>query len=255
MKIAIVTGASSGLGREFVRHLDTAGLDEIWVNARRQDRLLSLQEEIRTKIRVIAGDISDDQTIGRIQELLETERPVVQFLFNNAGFGKMGGPSDLRLPDLQAMIRVNDLAAVTLTMACLPHMKRGSRIAQICSVAAFMPIPYLNVYAASKAFLYHYSRALAVELAPRGIAVTAVCPYWVKDTEFINVAKRNGNGAYFPHFLFGSQEKNVAASAWRAVCNGDAVATPGWVATLLHWTSHILPYRLIMAATTLVRRL
>lgn len=255
MNIAIVTGASSGLGREFVRLLDREQLDEIWVIARRKDRLVALQEETRTSLRVIAGDISDDAVMDTIKALLQDEQPTVRFLFNNAGFGKMGSVDDIALTDLQAMIRVNDLAPVMLTMTCLPYMKRGSHIAQICSVAGFMPIPYLNVYAATKSFLYHYSRALAVELKPKGISVTAVCPYWVKDTEFIDVAKRNANGSYFPHVLFGGNEKEVALSAWKSICRGDAVSTPGWVATLLHLTSHFLPYRLIMFVASKMRHI
>lgn len=223
--------------------------------AHRESLLLALQEEVQTKLRIFAGDISTKATTAAIQEALQQMQPTIHFLINNAGFGKMGSVDDIALEDLQHMIRVNDLAPVTLTMMCLPYMPRGSRIGQICSVAGFMPIPYLNVYAATKAFLYHYSRALVVELKPKGISVTAVCPYWVQDTEFIDVAKRHANGSYFPHILFGCHERDVVASAWKSICRGDSVSTPGWVATLLHLTSHILPFRLIMALTQLVRRM
>ncbi|MCI5595512.1 MAG: SDR family NAD(P)-dependent oxidoreductase [Lachnospiraceae bacterium] len=88
------------------------------------------------------------------------------------------------------MPKLDEIWAIAI---CLPYMKAKSRILEICSTAAFQPFQYLNVYAASKAFLYRYSRALAVELRSRKITVTAVCPYWIKDTEFIPIARQNSD--------------------------------------------------------------
>ena len=81
---------------------------------------------------------------------------------------------------------------------------------QICSTAAFQPFQYLSIYAASKSFLYRYSRALRVELLSRRISVTAVCPYWIRDTEFIGTAQKTRNSTYVRRFPLASRQRNVA---------------------------------------------
>lgn len=191
MKIAIVTGASSGLGSEFVRQIrKQEKLDEIWVIARRKDRLMTLEKELRTHLRIITGDLTKPETLREIEAMLWKEKPDVRILVNAAGYGKIGSWRDIKRVDVDGMIDLNCKAAVAMTQISLPFMKRGARILQICSTAAFQPFQYLSVYAATKAFLYRYSRALRVELYGTGIRVTAVCPYWIKDTEFIGRAKR-----------------------------------------------------------------
>ena len=190
MKIAVVTGASSGLGREFVRQLarQEKQLEEIWVIARRQPQLEALRRESPVPLRVLAMDLAADGAAGRLEAALAAARPEVLVLVCAAGFGRMGDYRQVSRQDSAAIIRLNCTAAVEVTMACLPYMKAGGRILEICSTAAFQPFPYLNVYAASKAFLYRYSLALGRELRRRRITVTAVCPYWVKDTAFIPTA-------------------------------------------------------------------
>ena len=153
-------------------------------------------------------------TIGAFRSALEKENPVVAYYIYAAGFGKIGAAGSIPLSELRQMIGVNDTAAVTLTEVCLPYMAAGSRVAFICSVAAFLPIPYLNVYAGTKAFLYRYGRALSVELAPRRVGVTVVCPYWIRDTEFIAVARQGEDQPYFRRFPFASSTAFVAKTAW-----------------------------------------
>ena len=196
MKIAVVTGASSGLGREFVRQLarQEKQLEEIWVIARRQPQLEALRRESPVPLRVLAMDLAADGAAGRLEAALAAARPEVSVLVCAAGFGRMGDYRQVSRQDSAAIIRLNCTAAVEVTMACLPYMKAGGRILEICSTAAFQPFPYLNVYAASKAFLYRYSLALGRELRGRGISVTAVCPYWVKDTGFIGKARCGEGG-------------------------------------------------------------
>ncbi len=128
-----------------------------------------------------------------MQEKLSAERPDVRMLINAAGSGKIAASAALPLEQVDQMIDLNCRAAVDVTQICLPYMDSGAKIMEICSTAAFQPIPYLNVYAASKAFLYRYSRALRFELRPRDITVTAVCPYWIKDTEFIPSARQTAS--------------------------------------------------------------
>ena len=185
-KIALITGASSGLGREFAFQIQgREAVDEIWAVARRKDRLRQLSEESKIPIRCLSLDLTEPESINMLATLLEEESPDVRLLINAAGFGKIGNYSEVSMQDSADMIDLNCRATVTVTMAVLPYMSEGARILQISSTSAFQPLPSLNVYAASKAFLMRYSRALRWELMGRKINVTAVCPYWIKDTEFI----------------------------------------------------------------------
>ncbi len=246
MKIAVAAGASSGLGREFVFLLDTAGMDEIWVTARRKERLLALQRQVQTKVRVFAGDICQESTIQSIKDALLQEQPEIAYVIYAAGLGRIGATADIPAADIRQMIRVNCEGAAVMTSLCLPYMKKGSHIAEICSVAAFQPIPYLNVYAATKAFLYRYSLALAAELKPRGIAVTAVCPYWVKDTEFISIASQTNRGPHFCRYPFADTAQKTAKRAWRDIQKGRMVSTPGWMAAWERLAAACIPANIIM---------
>lgn len=253
MNIAVVTGASSGLGREFAHLLDMDGLDEIWVTARRADRLAALQDSLQTPVRVFAGDISQAVTTAAIQRALEEQAPRVRYLICSAGFGKIGTSDSISLAAAQKMIEVNCSAAVTMTYLCLPFMTSGSRIAEICSVAAFQPIPQLNVYASTKAFLYHYSRALAEELREKNITVTAVCPYWIKDTEFITIAQQAPSGSGFRRFPLADTQTFVARKAWKDICKGKSVSTPGAVAAADRLFAKLVPAGVMMWLSRMMR--
>lgn len=188
MKIAVITGASSGMGREFVHRIaEQWELDEIWVIARRLDRLQALSSEVKVKIRPISLDLSKEESIDEYGRMLDAENPDVRVLVNAGGFGKFGATQDIALEEYYSMIKLNDMALVGMTYKTLPHMTSGAEIYQLGSLSAFQPVPYINVYAASKAFVLSFSRGLAAELSPKNIAVMAVCPGWVK-TEFFNRA-------------------------------------------------------------------
>ena len=215
MKIAIVTGASSGLGMAFVRRLDAlGGLDEIWGVARRGERLEALAAELRTPMRPLALDLTRLESVETLRVLMREEAPEVAVLVNAAGFGKFGTCADLTLQETCDMIDLNCRAAAALTAAVLPYMGRGSRVLEICSSAAFQPLPGFNVYAATKAFLLRYSRALRWEAAPRGIRVTAVCPGWIR-TDFMDVARDTKNGRTVRSFPFAQRPETVARRALR----------------------------------------
>ena len=256
MKIAIVTGASSGLGKEFVKILDRKEcLNEIWVIARRENRLQELQIGCSTPLRILPLDLTEKESIRKVTALLKEENPEVEFLVNAAGMGKIGSYRELSLEDCETMIDLNCRAAVSMTQGVLPFMKKGSHILEICSTAAFQPFPYLNVYAASKAFLYRYSRALRVELFSRRISVTAICPYWVKDTEFIDTAKKTQNSSYIHSFPLASKEKTVVKWAFQDAKLGFAVSTPGPVCFLHRVTAKFIPHELMMGMWALIRRI
>lgn len=254
MKIAIVTGASSGLGRSFIRQLDKqGGLDEIWGVARRRERMEELSKELSIPMRSLALDLTKAESVETLRSLLKETGADVRVLVNSAGFGKFGTYADMTLQETGDMIDLNCRAAVALTAAAIPHMSRGARILEICSSAAFQPLPGFNVYAATKAFLLRYSRALRWEVAPRGIKVTAVCPGWIK-TEFMDVAKDTKNGRTVRSYPFALRPETVARRALRD-SHLLAVTTCGLPALVQRVASKFLPHCFIMACWEGLRRL
>ncbi len=266
-KIAVITGASSGLGREFVRQLDkeTKGKkslsvdrpEELWVIARREDRLRRLAEWTDIPLRILPYDLTERKSIELLRDQLEREPVSVRILINAAGYGRIGPTEDMDLKDLDGMIDLNCRAAVDVTQVCLPYMEEGARILEICSIAAFVPLSQLNIYAASKAFLYHYSRALRVELQPRKISVTAVCPYWIKDTEFIGIA--NACGATADHgihsYPFAGTREKVAQRALKDAARNLPVSAPGLVSPFVRVVRKMLTYDQLMAVWECIRKM
>ncbi len=191
MRIAVVTGASSGIGREFVYAVDQREeLDEIWVIARRKERLEELQEKCRSRIRPVPLDLSEDSAIEEYGHLLQSEEPEIRILVNAAGFGVFGRFEE---NDLQKQLKSARLNALSLTAMChvsLPYMKSGDSIINMGSNSSWQPVPYQTVYGASKSYVLNFSRALGRELKDRGVHVMCVCPGWIK-TEFQQVAEHD----------------------------------------------------------------
>ena len=188
MKIAIVTGASSGMGREFVRQLaDFVTVDEVWAIARRTDALEQLSAECPFPVRPISLDLCESASFDTFAALLAQEKPDVKLLVNAAGFGKFGCFDKVNLVDECKMIELNCTALVKMTRLTLPYMHEGSHILQLDSLSAFQPVPYITTYGATKAFVLSYSRAMNRELKGRGVRCMAMNPGWVK-TEFFNHA-------------------------------------------------------------------
>jgi short-subunit dehydrogenase len=212
MKIAIVTGASSGMGREFVKQLSAwVEVEEIWVIARRTEALESLREEVTVNIRPISLDLCQESSFEAFRAMLEEHKPDVKLLVNAAGFGKFGDFDAIPLDDDLRMIDLNCKSLVAMTRLTLPYMAAGSHILQLDSLSAFQPVPYITTYGATKAFALSYSRALGAELKPRGIRVMAMNPGWVK-TEFFNHAlQTNGQNRvqYYNHLY---EAKDVVAT-------------------------------------------
>lgn len=163
--IAIVTGASSGIGCEFVKLLLGRGeLDEIWIIARNAERLQSMVTEFGDKLKPVPMDVSDIEQIKALTDILKSAEVNICFLVNSAGFGKFGSYSDIGIDESVNMIDLNISGLVAMGLVCLPFMSKGGRIINIASQASFQPLPYLSVYSATKAFVRNYSRALNVEL-------------------------------------------------------------------------------------------
>ena len=194
MNIAVVTGASSGMGREFVRQLSQyITPDEIWVIARREDALLALKQEVSVPLRVITLDLCKDESFSEYAALLEQEKPNIQLLVNAAGFGKFGHFHTIPLEEDLRMIDLNCKSLVAMTRLSLPYMKEGSHILQLDSLSAFQPVPYISTYGATKSFVFSYSRACNAELKGSGIRMMAMNPGWVK-TEFFQHAFGTNDG-------------------------------------------------------------
>ncbi|WP_242955780.1 SDR family NAD(P)-dependent oxidoreductase [Lachnoclostridium sp. An181] len=185
MNIALITGASSGIGREFAKQIAKKWrhIDEIWVVARRRERLETLKKQCGLTIKIVCADLLLEEGYLLLKRELKENRPAVRIVVNAAGVGKDGTIADMDWEVQEEMIQLNCLALSRVTKICLPYLSVGSRVIQVASAAAFGPQPGFAVYAATKAYVLSYSRALAEEVRGRGIIVTSVCPGPV-DTEF-----------------------------------------------------------------------
>lgn len=193
-KIIIVTGASSGIGEEFVRQLDKnfTKIDEIWMIARNVKRMEEIARDLENTARILGLDLENQQSRRELEILLETEKPGICMLVNCAGFGVMGDFAQLDMTEQLNMIELNCKALTAVTYMAIPYMVRNGRILQLASSAAFMPQAHFAVYAATKSYVLSFSRALQEELLPKEIFITAVCPGPV-DTPFFDRAERNGH--------------------------------------------------------------
>lgn len=226
-KIAIVTGASSGMGRETALLLaKRPEVEEIWLVARREDRLVELAAEImvRASVRTFALDLSKEESVDTLITELKRAKGQVCWLVNGAGFGQIGRVDGLGAEIQLSMLDLNCRALTALTVAALPYMREGARIMNYASAAAFLPQPGFAVYAATKSYVLSFSRALARELSKRQITVTAICPGPVK-TEFFDIAERTGEIKVYKKILMAECPK-VCRGAVRAAVAGKDVYVP-----------------------------
>ncbi len=225
-RVAVVTGASSGIGAEFCSAVDDRGLDEIWLIARRKKALEAVASGLKTRCRVIPSDLSTQEGRDEVVGLLSAESPDVRFLINCAGLGRFGDSFSIDPGETRSMIEVNIKSVVEITSACIPLMSSGSRIITLASEAAYVPAYRLNVYAASKAFVKRYLDALRMEVEDRGISVLEVSPGWV-DTPFIQGVETTFKA---PKKVFGHtvSKEDVVAKAMRDSDNGKKRSVCGF---------------------------
>ncbi len=240
MNIALITGASSGIGKEFVKQLaDKKEIDEFWLVARRKEKMLELQECTSKKIVPLALDLSLEESYKEIESLLMQHQPNITYLVCAAGLGKVGAIKDNSYDDIQNMLKINIESSVRMTRLALDYMHKGSHILEIGSIAGFQPMPYFGIYGASKAFIQSYTKSLHEELKHSGIKVTLVCPYWVKDTEFISKAKVKGER--YSHYPLATTKSKVVKRALNASNMNLIVCTPDAISFVDRFVSKVLP--------------
>lgn len=247
MKTAIITGASSGLGREMAKGIKKhfPEIEEVWLVARRKERLTELAGELDgLKCGIVDIDVTSPDGMAAFSARLSGEKPDVALLINNAGCGLLGDFAGMEMQGQLNMIDLNIRALTAVTRMVLDHMKNGARIINIASIASFTPNARMAVYCASKAFVRSFSRALGMELRGRGISVTVVCP-GPMSTEFLEVGGINGNSKTFD-ILPRVPAAKVADGTLRSAKKRRPVYTPGAFYKFYRVLSAIVPDTIMM---------
>lgn len=247
MNIAVITGASSGLGWEYAKEIyrTRTDLDEIWVIARREERLKELQSELGSTVIPVAFDITDSKAVEDYISLLNEKGATVKLLINNAGFGKLGNFDQLSLQENAQMVRLNCEALTAITAATLPFMNKNSEIINSCSIASFAPNTRMAVYSSTKAFVMSLSRALREELKSRKINVLAVCP-GPMDTEFLAVANIEKGASKTFDTLPRVNARTMAKKSLKASRKKRAVYTNRVFYKFYRILAKLLPHSLVM---------
>ena len=244
--IAIITGASSGMGREFVRQLD-GQYEEIWGIGLGQEALDRVKEETKTPFVGLDLDLTKQESFDIIVKMLEEEKPNVQFLANCSGFGKFGRYDEIDVKDSANMVDLNCKALLMMTEYVLPYMKEGGRIVEIASVAGFQPIPYMAVYGASKAFVVSYARAINQELKSQKIKVTCVCPFWTKTAFFDRAKETQAKNEGITYYAAMYKPEDVVKKAIKDSKKGKELSICGFIARSQVRLVSMLPKKLVMA--------
>ena len=241
MSIALITGASSGIGREFCKQLKAGGgIDEFWLVARRKERMEALAEELGIRARIISADLCTEEGVNAVRTALETEKPEIKVLINAAGFGRFGAHDQISERDTVRMIDLNVKALVLITQISLPYMERGGYIIQLGSGSCFTPLPNFNVYAASKSFVLHYTKALRFEIKKYGVTTTAFCPGWV-ETEFLGAAGNDTEVNRPKSTKPLLKVENVVRGCLRAAKKGRAMYVTNWFTKMQHMLFKLTP--------------
>lgn len=252
MKIAIITGASSGMGRRMAIELNDTipNIEAFWLFGRRVERLEALEKQLTKPCRFFTDDLQTSAVRDTLQRALAEEAPEIVFLVNAAGFGQIGTIRGLSLEDQLGMVDLNIGALTAITRLCLPYMAPKSRILNFASSAAFLPQPNFAVYAASKSYVLSFSQSLAEELRTTGIRVTAVCPGPVK-TEFFERAETSGHIPFYKYLFMANPEKVCHLALMDSVL-GKGMSVYGVSMKLLRILSKLLPTKLIMLSMRLL---
>ena len=251
MSMAIITGASSGLGREFVRAVleQRAEIDEFVLIARRRERMEALAANMPgKKVTILALDLAAASSHETLARFLKERQPDVRLLVNNAGYGVLGDMADGDVPSQVGMVTLNCGALTALCTLVSPYMKAGSAIINVSSIASFVPTPRMAVYGATKSFVASLSRALREELKKRGVNVLALCPAPM-DTEFLDVAGISGGHSKTFDTLPHISAALAADGAVRQAFRGKAVYTPTFFYKFYRVLAKLLPHAWLIKLT------
>lgn len=245
--LAMVTGASSGIGKSFAEALAARGTDLVLV-ARNRERLEELAATLRNRhgrnVDVLAADLEKPDELAQVEKRLH-EDARIDLLVNNAGYGVTGDFATLPLEQSLGQIGCNVVALTRLSHAALSTMKPSRRggIINIASGAAFLPTPFLSVYAATKAYVVNFSLALSEETKRSGVRVTVVCPGFTR-TEFQDRA--NYDTSSMPGFVWQSAE-DVVTESLAAYAGGQALCVPGIQNRLTMTLTSLVPKALLVS--------
>ena len=223
MNIIIITGAAGGIGREYVKKmLKEKGIDEIWAVGRTESKLVKLAEEFGSKVVPVTCDVTKDEDLLAVQDLLKKKNPRVKWLINCAGTRALY-KHDVPLPRMLAPIRTNAVGNMAMCYMCIPYMGKGDHILNVSSEASLLAIPSNNNYSASKVALRFFSKGLEYELKPKGIKVTCCCPGWV-DTPLIDFpADEYASISKFPGMV---KPEKVARTSLKDARKGKSLTFP-----------------------------
>lgn len=241
MSVAIITGASSGIGAEFAKGY-ASRVDELWLVARRKEKMIELGESLGVKYRIICADLCTREGIEAIRTELEREKPSVKYLVNAAGFGDFGAFDEIEESKVEMMIDLNVKSVVLITHMVVPYMERDGRIIQLGSGSCFCPLPYFNTYSSGKVFVLHYTKSLNYEIKKYGLRATCFCPGWVH-TEFLGKATakrgitRPREDAMKPMLSC----ERVVKGCIKAADKGKTMYVTNWYTKLQHLLFKILP--------------
>ena len=244
MRIGIISGASSGIGRAIAFELDKRNLDELWLIGRNTEKLSVLSAELKTKTQKLVLDLTAKEAFNSISAQLSDGQYEVEYLVPCAGVGYTGSFENSTQSRIASTIDLNCRALSLLISCTLPYIINNGRIINIASGAGFLPQADFAVYAASKAYVISLSRAIGKELSHRNITVTAVCPGPV-DTDFFKNLENVKE--YKKKYLISAER--VAKGAIKASDKGKAIYTPTVSMKLLHLGAKILPTSLLLKLT------
>ncbi len=243
--LAVITGASRGIGADYARALANQGYDLLLIG-RDRERLEALQKEIhqeaKNNVWMEFMDLGQPQAPERLYDLAQSCRSEVSVLINNAGFGLYGDFVDLPLENIRAMLQLHINTIVESTRLFLPAMliRKQGTIITVASVAGFFPIPYMTEYAATKAFLIAFSQGLARETRNQGVTIQVCCPGFT-DTDFHHTA-----GHQPKHVFFAQSPQQVVQTSLRALKFNKTLVTIGWQGRLALWLSKLVPHKFLM---------
>ena len=249
MKIAIITGASSGLGKVFFEKVVECypQLDEYWVIARSENKLKELAEQHpQQKVRVVPLDLADTHSMETFEKLLDEQKPDIRVLINNAGYDKPGLFREMKLADIYSLMNLNVMGTTMMSRLCLPYMDKGSYQIITGSIGSFAPLPWRAVYSASKAYVRFFARALHEEERKRSVNIMLLSPGKMDTEMFHQNSKDSGNMSIQPYLNL----DKVTMKAMQKAERGCAAYTPMAFYKLYRLLAKIVPSAIMVKFTS-----